>query len=543
MKNSVQISIHGILPTHLEIDFASTLRLAVVLPSRPARWQAMCADALQNIASVTVIRSTSRLDEANVCRHEVGHYDGATLMPPAKAPTHPALEQVGALDDLLSGAISQFSAIVWLDGAPPREVLEVACRLGVWTLQTDYNANALAAIANGDHIAARSTSFRLHVIATIGRAEFILNSASMRMRGLSVRRHTARILSVIPTLFANAARQLASDRAGVMSIPRFHVQPRRQVWPRHTLLSMAAFGMASLWRSLFRHEIWRIGIVRSDLQSIVRRGAVQDVTWLELKIPSSAIAADPFVLPGTHEALVCELMDYAARPGKLVMIRHDGSILPLAGDLDQTTHLSYPFVFTHEGRTFCIPETAARNEVALYEATAGLGMWRRVQVLLPKFAGLDSTVFRHDGRWWMFCAKAGDAALEDLYLFFSSDLFGQWHPHPANPVVTDVSSARPAGPVVALDGHLVRLGQDCRRSYGDAVSLRRIVRLTTEAYREEPFGAIRPESGGPYPDGIHTVVPGQGYVVVDGKRRAFVAAEFRRAVLAGLSRLTGRNRR
>ena len=65
------------------------------------------------------------------------------------------------------------------------------------------------------------------------------------------------------------------------------------------------------------------------------------------------------------------------------------------------------------------------------------------------------------------------------------------------------------------------------------------MRLDTQSYRETAAGFIAPEVGGPYPAGVHTVCPGQGMVVVDGKTRTFVAAEFCRVVRQGLSRLPG----
>ena len=99
-----------------------------------------------------------------------------------------------------------------------------------------------------------------------------------------------------------------------------------------------------------------------------------------------------------------------------------------------------------------------------------------------------------DGRWWMFvtlCVAGGPRA-DEVSLFHADTPLGPWHPHRANPIVSDAAHARPAG-ALYLDGDaLIRPSQDARGGYGHAVTLSRIDRLTTSEYHETPIGSIKP---------------------------------------------------
>jgi hypothetical protein len=97
-----------------------------------------------------------------------------------------------------------------------------------------------------------------------------------------------------------------------------------------------------------------------------------------------------------------------------------------------------------------------------------------------------------------------------------------------SPVVDDLGSARPAGPIFAHEGRLFRPAQDCTRTYGGAVVINRIEALTPDLYREVPIVRLDPDPAGPCPDGLHTLAVNEAGILVDGKRerrslRAFLA--------------------
>jgi hypothetical protein len=124
-----------------------------------------------------------------------------------------------------------------------------------------------------------------------------------------------------------------------------------------------------------------------------------------------------------------------------------------------------------------------------------------------------------DERLWLFVGMAehGAAPDDELHLFSSTALLGPWEPHPANPVVSDVRSARPAGRIFRYGQDLIRPSQDCSRRYGHAIVLNRIEVLTTSEYRETAAGRIEPDWF-PRLLATHTYGFGERVEVIDGKR-------------------------
>jgi hypothetical protein len=208
--------------------------------------------------------------------------------------------------------------------------------------------------------------------------------------------------------------------------------------------------------------------------------------------------ADPFLAEheGRHH-LFCEEVPTGAKRGFIshTELRLDGVAAEAPKCvLSAPYHLSYPFVFAHEDDVFMIPETSAVKRIELYRAVEFPHRWERDTVLLEDIDAADATVLEHGGRLWLFVAvAAADASsLDELHLFFSEALRGPWHPHPLNPIVSDVRCARPAGPIQRWGERLVRPGQDGSRRYGWAISLREIDVLSVTAYAEHEIERIEP---------------------------------------------------
>ncbi|HEY6233965.1 MAG TPA: hypothetical protein VIW69_02540 [Candidatus Elarobacter sp.] len=151
--------------------------------------------------------------------------------------------------------------------------------------------------------------------------------------------------------------------------------------------------------------------------------------------------------------------------------------------LEEPFHLSYPLVLRGPDALHLIPESHAAGGVRLYRADDPSGRWSYAATLLEG-AFVDSTLFEHDGRWWMFAA-APPLRAGRLHLFHARAIAGPWMEHPLSPVVRDdASRARPAGRVVTDGGTLVRFAQDCSARYGASVGAFEIVELSVKHYRE-----------------------------------------------------------
>ena len=117
----------------------------------------------------------------------------------------------------------------------------------------------------------------------------------------------------------------------------------------------------------------------------------------------------------------------------------------------------------------------------------------------------------------MFAATRDGAGSHSdmLSLFTAERLLGPWTPHPANPVLIDAGSARPAGNIVRRGGRLWRPVQDCRAGYGTALGLAEITRLDREGFAQEVRTVLRPGPGWPGRK-LHTLNRAGPLEVIDG---------------------------
>lgn len=239
--------------------------------------------------------------------------------------------------------------------------------------------------------------------------------------------------------------------------------------------------------------------------------------------------ADPFMLPvdGTWY-MFFEVMNDPDDFGEIALAtspdvvhwRYEGVVL------SSRFHLSYPHVFTCDGVFYMLPESYQAGAAVLYRADEFPRRWSPVGRLVEGPVLLDSTVFRHEGRWWMFSETNPRHTQDCLRLFHSADLLGPWTEHPQSPIVTgDPSRSRPAGKVLHSGGHPIRFAQSCVPEYGTAVRAFDILELTPSRYREreraaDPIlgpGRQRWNRYGMHHIDAHELSPGRWIACVDGR--------------------------
>lgn len=189
--------------------------------------------------------------------------------------------------------------------------------------------------------------------------------------------------------------------------------------------------------------------------------------------------------------------------------------------IEEPFHSSYPCLVQSQGQIYCVPEQAESKSIMLYRAIDFPLRWERLGALLPGVEAVDSTLFQHDGYWWLAYTDASIDRNGRLMLWYASELLGQWQPHALNPVKIDPRCSRGAGPVFVYRDALVRPSQDCSVIYGAKVVFNRIITLTPNEFHEEIIGDLRPDPAGPYCGGLHTISYDGSVAVVDGKRNIF----------------------
>jgi hypothetical protein len=253
-----------------------------------------------------------------------------------------------------------------------------------------------------------------------------------------------------------------------------------------------------------------------------------------IKPPADRDWADPFLLGRDGEAWLFFEEQIVGSPGRISCFR-----IAASGDhgepltvLEKPYHLSYPYVFEHEGELYMVPESGENRSVDLYRCISFPLEWELETTLLPGIPAVDTSLLFRDGLWWLFTnARAGErySKNEELYLFSSPSLLsGTWRPHPLNPVATDVRSARGAGRIFEEGGRLYRPSQDCSLSYGLAVSVNEIVSLSENDYREE-FRVVLSPGRMRGMTALHTFNRLGDLAIIDGKARRFrLAAALRK---------------
>jgi len=207
--------------------------------------------------------------------------------------------------------------------------------------------------------------------------------------------------------------------------------------------------------------------------------------------PKDRLWADPFPLAHNNRHFVYfEDMLYSQNKGRIAVMEIDaeGNNTDPQIVLETDFHLSYPFVFEHDDHIWMIPESNEDNTLSLYRCTTIPDQWEFVMKLMTDIKVVDATLHRHEGRWWLFANSAAHDSLskhDELHLYYADDFrTTQWTPHPLNPIISDVTNARPAGKLFLHNNKLYRPAQNCSQHYGYGYNLNEVHSLTTSEYHE-----------------------------------------------------------
>jgi hypothetical protein len=247
-----------------------------------------------------------------------------------------------------------------------------------------------------------------------------------------------------------------------------------------------------IWQRLLYREYWYLRFAFcSDLPASLSG-------FRELLPPHDRFWADPHVV-WANDRYYIFIEEFLYRRGKghisVIEMDEQGNCRDPVRVLERPYHLSYPMVFSWEGRYYMVPESAEKRTIELYECCEFPYRWDFKANLMSGVAAVDSTLFRWQDKWWLFYGLLGAVAppgSAQLFLFWSDDLLGGvWHAHPLNPVVADVVTGRPAGGMYNRHGRIFRPSQDCSQGYGYGFDLYEVLVLSETDYREARVRSVR----------------------------------------------------
>lgn len=253
----------------------------------------------------------------------------------------------------------------------------------------------------------------------------------------------------------------------------------------------------------------------------------KSLNWKNFKTlvsPLDRFWADPFIwVEGDKYYLFVEELLYETNRGRISCLTLDKDMQILSNQvvLERPYHLSYPFLFEYEGQLYMIPETGKNNGIELYRCTHFPGQWEFVKTLINNVYAVDTTLLNLNGKWWLFAniKSENNSTFDTLHLYFADHpLSEQWTPHPLNPIVKDIQSARPAGRIFNENGALIRPSQDCSIRYGYAINFNRIATLNETSYSEVREHTFKPPIGFKILT-VHTYNDENGLTAIDAIQR------------------------
>src|SRR5258706_2658297 len=171
---------------------------------------------------------------------------------------------------------------------------------------------------------------------------------------------------------------------------------------------------------------WGIGLAKGSFSDMIRsRKFDLRFQWLPLE-DKSVSYADPFIFK-TGDGRINILFENVSTynlDGKISLLVCNDRLEPIEEKivLDTKDHLSYPFVYKENGKTYVFPENAFSGALNSYEFDPIKKSFANKKEII-RLPLLDSTILKYQDRYWLFATMLGNAFNSDLHIFYSDSLF------------------------------------------------------------------------------------------------------------------------
>jgi hypothetical protein len=311
---------------------------------------------------------------------------------------------------------------------------------------------------------------------------YLLNQASLYEKSIYY------LMRVVEGIATSREFPKSESRLPYCYRPRDIPRPHQSLLYLMGLIRLAALKIVDLIRGFdFR---WHVGFVRSEWRdaSLWRAKVIDN--------PHGRYLADPFVITKEgHDFCFVEDYDQAIKRAKIVVYELGENHASFVGvALEESFHLSYPYLFQYGGELYMCPETNANRDIRIYKCVDFPLKWKLEKVIMRDIAAVDSLLFEKNGKWWLLTntdpAQWNDFSLELRIFSANSPLEEKWTPHPSNPLLIDASCGRNGGMIT--EGHRVfRVAQGQGfGSYGKRTSINEIVVLNEKEYVEKRVSII-----------------------------------------------------
>ena len=269
---------------------------------------------------------------------------------------------------------------------------------------------------------------------------------------------------------------------------------------------------------------WVIGICKYD-EKITIHSKTIPAKFHWIRHPDfNKFYADPFIYHGKDGAIyiLCEELSRRNFIGNITCLKLDCefNIIQKNVLLKSNLHYSYPFLIEYKNKLFVIPENSNSNKLIAYEFDeVNLSLTNKIEILETNL--LDCTILEHDSKFWLFGYKGNDKTNGELHVYYSSELFGKYVPHPSNPVKYGLDACRPAGKFIKIRDEIFRPSQNNMKEYGESISINKIVKLTETEFKEDFSFQLNAKEFLSGFERLHTINFSNEYMVIDSTYSKF----------------------
>ena len=407
-----------------------------------------------------------------------------------------------------------------------------AAKYGVWAYQIgDYSLAKGAPAGVWEVIEGRcSTGILLKILRENGEADILCRSYSSTNVAINKNLNLAcwKAVSFAPrqlkrlyenpdTFFADVKKN--DIKPALQNSKGLYKTPGNGTFITYLFMRYYKLFKRKAWK-LFNDEQWILLYSFSPNKSL----PFADFNYKELMPPKDKFWADPcdFTTADGKHFVFFEEFVYKTKKAHLSVVELDttGKISDPKIILNKPYHLSYPFVFTVGEDIFMVPESSANKTIELYKCKSFPGVWEFQMNLMENLHAVDATVHFQDNKFWLFVnikENKGASAWDELFLFYADNLqTNNWQPHPQNPIISDVRTARPAGRLFTRQGKLYRPSQDCSCTYGYATNLNEVLVLNEKEYSEKLVTTLFPQWNKKV-TAVHTLSYSDGLSVIDAR--------------------------
>jgi hypothetical protein len=427
----------------------------------------------------------------------------ATWVLPAAAADVPlltmTLDGAGRLD---AAARVQLDAqhldlLVQLGALPPGFALPGAARLG--TIVLDFHGKRASRCTPPGfweaYHKAHQTEFEIAHLGTEGAPARVLVSGSFATKFFFLL-NQAHLYSKATGQLKNLLKTIAATRC-VPALERSRPYSGPHLAQPGVLQSCAYLGKLAarlaakaFYKAFNIQQKWGISCIHSNWKNAA--------LWNSTRIsaPRGHFWADPFLCSHNGKTY-CFVEDfvYKTKRGHISVLEiTDGGARLLGDCIKEDFHLSFPFLFRHEGQLYMCPESSEARQIRLYRCKNFPLEWELCHTLMDGVSAADSMFFEHGGKWWMLTNidRSGlDDHCSELCLFYASSPFdSDWTAHPQNPLRLDADGGRNAG-LILEDNRIFRAAQrQGFDQYGQGLALYEIIELNEEVYVERRVAEI-----------------------------------------------------